>query len=123
MVCRPPLSAKLWLTSVGDDRRRLFDRAEIVVQIFDTPDPVAGAKTDFSAGAGNPAEMISRCHSGESLADSRRDEKLAIDAVDALPGEACGAVEQDIRIGERNGAADAGPHGAEIFYVVAERCP
>ncbi len=104
---------------IGDDRRRLFDRAEIVVQIFDTPDPACGAKTEFSAGAGNPAEMISRRHTDDSLADWRHDDSVGLGAVEALPGKARRAVEQDIRIGERNGAADAGPHRAEIFHVVA----
>jgi hypothetical protein len=60
MVCRRTCrrSRRVWRRHEG--RRHLFDRAEVVVQVFDTPDPVGGAKADFAADAGNPAEMISR---------------------------------------------------------------
>ena len=114
-----PCRQNCWLGTLVTTVRRRFDRAEIVVQIFDTPDPVAGAKTDFAAGAGNPAEVISRCHIGDKLADCRRGEKCGVGAVDVFPGEARRAVEQDICIGERDAAADAGSYCAEIFHVVA----
>src|SRR5258706_9583619 len=38
---------------------------------------------------------------------------------DALPGEARRAVKENVHIGERDGAADAGADRAEIFHIVA----
>src|SRR2546423_14930835 len=42
------------------DLERPFDNAEVVVQILDPPDPVARTQTDFTSGAGHPAEEIAR---------------------------------------------------------------
>src|SRR5262245_28426413 len=43
---------------VDDERCGFLDCSEIVVQIFDTSDPVGGAEADFTADAGHPAEVI-----------------------------------------------------------------
>jgi hypothetical protein len=54
MVCRPPLSAKLPAAPVTVTVVGQLDAAEVVVQVFDTPDPVGGAKADFAADARQP---------------------------------------------------------------------
>src|SRR5262245_41794820 len=63
----------------GDDRRRRFDRAEIVVQVFGTRDPVAGAKAELAAGAGDPAEPISWVRRAGELGCARNDDNGGVD--------------------------------------------
>src|SRR4029453_3422806 len=49
---------------------------------------------------------------------ARNDEKRAVDAVDALPGQTRRAVEQNVPVGEGD-TAQAGACRPEIFHVVA----
>jgi len=100
-----------------DELCAALDRAEVVVQVLDTPDPVGGVEPEFTADARNPAEAIVRLCEGPHRC-WRQDGYGRVGPVDALPGEARRGVEQHVRArGGDNAGANAGR--AEVFDVVA----